>query len=197
MKRLITLLMALFLSYAVFAQDKLLTFNVGYGLSSMSTKINEYKGFDPGTCGNIGLYYNHSPKWSFGAEMSYSFAFVGNYVDTNNGGSGLTFISYFSHYLLKTRYFLGRKKVKTHVGLGVGYFDMRPAVVRVEDNFYNHHPISAIGFVPEFGLHIYFFELTVLYSMAPNTVIGEDFNMSYSNFQIRANFNINFIKKKK
>ncbi|MBD0404793.1 hypothetical protein [Flammeovirga sp. EKP202] len=126
----------------------------------------------------INLYYNITNRWSVGIEYQTLAGMNLDYPLTQTS--------------LKGKYFLGTDKIRPHVGLGIGMYN-------IEYTDYK----SMIGFSPEVGMNFSFFQIAANYHFLPSKEFTEieEFNnttnitkFSPSVFEVKFTANINFIK---
>ncbi|KXX67425.1 outer membrane beta-barrel protein [Flammeovirga sp. SJP92] len=188
-KSILVLLLALASIVSANAQDKKFTIGLGAGVSFMGQKgtFGDLESKTKGTGFNFlgNFYYNINPKISVGVEFASAAAILKEEGEDSNGldATGI------GNYSLKGKYHFGENKVRPHVGLGIGMYNIVPATQGFDSK-------SAFGVSPEVGLNLGFFQLAAVYHLISNvnydTGLGEDLKVSTSNFEVRGIFNINF-----
>ncbi|NME67735.1 outer membrane beta-barrel protein [Flammeovirga aprica] len=188
-KSILVLLLALASIVSANAQDKKFTIGIGAGASFMSAKTTflgqETKSNGTGFNFLGNFYYNINPKISVGVEFASAAAILKSDGDSDN-----TEATGIGNYSLKGKYHFGENKVRPHVGLGLGMYNVIP--VSAFDTK------STFGLAPEVGMNLGFFQLAAVYHIIPAVKYGEgesELKFAPSNFEIRAIFNINFASR--
>lgn len=170
------------------AQDKKFTIGLGGGASFVGQKVGDVKLKGTGFNYLFNFYYNVNSQISVGAEWAGAGAILKPEEDM-----GLSFTATgISATSLKGKYHFGESKVRPHVGLGIGYYSVLPGGIEGFDDVASK---STIGFAPEAGLNLGFFQLAAVYHIIPSLDFGGEEKVNYSNFEVRAIFNINFVSR--
>ena len=154
--------------------SKRLTIGLGVGYGNGRTLSTNEAGLTVSTL--INFYYNINSRWSAGLEYQT----IG----------GIDHI--ISHRSVKGKYFLGDSRQRVHVGLGIGIYKI--------DNL-NY---SEVGFSPEVGLNLGFFQIAANYHVLPSekveamdsngNISPDQVSIVPSVFEVKFTANINFLK---
>ncbi|KXX71367.1 hypothetical protein [Flammeovirga sp. SJP92] len=206
MKRLLFIITLFFINNFLQAQDSKFTFGVGTGITIYIGEIDDINIGGVGGSFNVNFYYNHTSHWSFGFERNGNTSMqVLSREQEDEYLSILPFsvllLSNVVDYTLKAKYYIGKRKVRTHIALGLGYYRTK-SVHRSDDDNLNYKEVplkryEAIGLSPELGINFGIFQLSFISDIIPSTVLGYEGNSYFTNFIVRATFNISTNSKKK
>ncbi|NME69418.1 outer membrane beta-barrel protein [Flammeovirga aprica] len=200
MKKLTFILLLSIISLTSFAQDKLISVGFGGGISGMYAKKNQTDYSGVGGNFFLNAYYNITPKLSIGAEYEGTIGVLApSKIDSKNfEATAMRNISG------KVLYHFGESSIRPFVGLGVGKYTIVPGKFNAADpnpefDVANLPEASSIGFSPEVGVDLGWFQLAALYHIVPNlefknTEIG-NVSAEYNSLEFRAAINLGFIER--
>ncbi|MBD0402241.1 outer membrane beta-barrel protein [Flammeovirga sp. EKP202] len=198
MKYLLAILTALVISNIALSQDKLISIGLGTGIYSLDGKINNLKVSGLGPNLNINVYYNYTLNWSFGFEGNLN-ATTLEYPFPKKGTDYESFLAYTLDFNIKIRYYLGTTRVRPHLGIGIGYYRSQFSFITFsyddESIEVPFSTINSVNFSPEVGVNFGFFQLVFKTDIVPNIFSSEEGSYLFTNYTIRANININFVKR--
>ncbi|MBB6459820.1 outer membrane beta-barrel protein [Flammeovirga kamogawensis] len=209
MKKSIFILLFTFFSVNIFAQNKLVSIGVGGGATFMSTNVTLEHGplKSDAVGGNYFFngFFNVTPKLSLGVEYEKALGLLTH--DNNTISNERTKVNNFS---FKMKYYLTETKIRPYVGFGVGRYTFIPGKYEIDPmklittnnlsslSVTEDQKSSAVGYVPEIGLDLAFFQLAVLYHIVPEfelTKGNKKFDTEYKSLEFRASINIGLISR--
>ncbi|WP_044203905.1 hypothetical protein [Flammeovirga sp. OC4] len=204
MKRLLFIIIFLCINNFLLAQNEKFTFGIGTGLEVYTGKIDDISIGGVGISLNINFYYNHTSHWSFGFERNGSMSM--QFLARKHEDDYLVYLPFDAivlsnvvDYTLKAKYYIGKSKVRPHIGLGIGYYRTKSAL-RSDDDMGPSIEVplkryEAIGFSPELGVNFGLFQLAFISDIIPGTVIDHNDESYLFNLSVRAIFNIDVQNK--